>query len=229
MIFKTCNKKITSDIPDIQISGQIIKREKETKFLGIIIDEKLDWSYHISKTRNKIAKGVGIIRKARKFLNESTLVTLYYSFVYPYLLYGIIAWGNTHQSHLDGLIKIQKRAVRVITFSSWDAHTAPLFNKLKLLNFSKIYQINVLIFMFKLHYGMLPPVFNEMFALNNTVHSHYTRQAQLYHFPKWKLEVVRRSIRIQGVYVWNSISVQIKHDCSLACFKHHAKYYFMNM
>ena len=228
MFFKSKNKKAKLDKLDLKIAGKSIERVKETKFLGIFIDERLDWSHHIAKTRIKIAKGTGIIFKAKKFLNESTLITLYYSFVYPYLHYGIIAWGNTYDTHLDSLIKIQKRAIRLITHSEWLAHTAPLFHRLKLLNLKNIYTMNVMLFMFKCYHGMLPPVFDGMFILNSSVHVYHTRQSNLYHSPKWRLEVVRRSVRVQGVAIWNMFASKISHECSIATFKHHVKYALLN-
>ena len=61
---------------DIMIKGQIINMVDVTKFLGHI-DACLSWGHHIQNIRNKIAKGLGIICKARKVLRQSTLLTLY--------------------------------------------------------------------------------------------------------------------------------------------------------
>ena len=117
MLFTTKGKKVSKDI-SIKISNQEITQVDHTKFLGVIIDDKLNWSYHIKAIKNKIAKGIGVIFKARRYLNQKTLITLYYSFVYPYVHYGILAWGKTYNVHLDPLIKMQKRAVRVISSSN---------------------------------------------------------------------------------------------------------------
>ena len=57
-----------------------IDKVHSTKFLGVIIDDNIKWTEHILKIKQKISRGFGVISKARKFLNSSTLVTLYYSF-----------------------------------------------------------------------------------------------------------------------------------------------------
>ena len=58
---------------DIVINGIRIQEVKETKFLGVIIDNKLNWSSHISYISKKVAKGIGIILKSRKVFNNETI------------------------------------------------------------------------------------------------------------------------------------------------------------
>ena len=71
------------------IRGHEIEKVDSTKFLGVYLDSGLTWRNHINYIKGKIARGIGILCKARKYLQESTLITLYYSFVYPYLCYCI--------------------------------------------------------------------------------------------------------------------------------------------
>ena len=138
MLFKTKGKKFSSDI-SIKIRDQCIDKVTHTKFLGITIDDRLNWSNHITCIKNKIAKGLGIMRKAKSLLKEKTLITLYYSFIYPYLHYGIIAWGKTTNNYLNPLSILQKRAIRLISSAHKFDHTAPLFKKLGLLKLENIY------------------------------------------------------------------------------------------
>ena len=99
---------------------------------------------------------------------------------------------------------MQKRAIRTISSAARLAHTEPLFDQLKLLTLKNVYILNVLIFMQKYHQGVLPNVFeNNMFILNASLHLYNTRQSELYHSPSGRLEIVRRSIRVQGVLLWN--------------------------
>ena len=163
------------------IKGQIIDMVDVTKFLGVHIDACLSWRHHIQNIRNKIAKGLRIICKARKVLQQSTLLTLYNSFILPYLTYCIEIWGMTFKSHLDPLIKIQKRALRLITNSHRLAHTEPLFKELNILTLQKSYVFSVQLLMFKFYSGMLPRVFSDFFVANADVHDHDTRQRHLYH------------------------------------------------
>ena len=82
---------------------------------------------------------MGILYKCRKYLNQSTLLTLYNAFIYPYFNYCIAVWGNTCASYLQPLFRLQKRAVQIIVNTERNAVTAPIFKALKILNLSKIY------------------------------------------------------------------------------------------
>ena len=76
--------------------------------------------------------------KARQFLNKSSLVYRYYSYVYPHLTYCIEVWGCAYPTHLQYLFLLQKY-IRIITFSHYLAHTEPLFMSLEILPFEKIF------------------------------------------------------------------------------------------
>ena len=107
IIFKRPRKIIDYE-PCLYIDSIPISRVKETKFLGVFIDEHLTWHRHVNYISSKIAKGIGILHKARKFLNKQTLHQLYYTFIYPYLSYCNHVWGNTHSTQLSRLVLLQK-------------------------------------------------------------------------------------------------------------------------
>ena len=67
---------------------------------------------------SKISKGLGVLRKARKMFKRSTLVTLYYSLKYPYIMYGVVVWGTAAGDILmQWILRRQTTAVRLITMS----------------------------------------------------------------------------------------------------------------
>ena len=73
----------------------------------VIIYQKLNWCEHIAYVKNKVSKGVGILYRARQFLDKKCLYNLYYSYVYPYLIYCIEVWGSACQTHLHPLFLAQ--------------------------------------------------------------------------------------------------------------------------
>ena len=107
---------------------------------------------------------IGIISAAKKHFSLSTLIILYFSFIYPYYTYCVEVWGNACQTHLLSLIKLQKRIVRIISYSSYKAHTDPIFTKLHILKFHQIYKYSIIMFMFKYYKNELPSIFNNMFV-----------------------------------------------------------------
>ena len=83
IVFKPCQKRTNQTI-QLLINSQKIDQVKETVFLGVIMDENLNWKSEISHVANKVSKCTGIIRKSSFYLSTKTLRTLYFSLVYPY-------------------------------------------------------------------------------------------------------------------------------------------------
>ena len=77
----------------IVISGHDIDKVCNTKFLGIILDDRLNWKSHLQYIKNKTSRAIGILKKRRPCINISIMLNLYYSFIYPYLMYCVHVWG----------------------------------------------------------------------------------------------------------------------------------------
>ena len=112
MVFS--NKRRKQYDLNIKIDETKIEEVKKTKFLGVIIDNKLTWKDHVAHVASKVSRGMGVITKARNYLNRKGLLTLYYTFVYPYLTYCNHIWGNIYQSNLKRLCVLQNKIVRII-------------------------------------------------------------------------------------------------------------------
>ena len=227
MIFSP-TKKHVPDHCKLYISNDEIQQVSHTKFLGVMIDNKLNWGFHINYIKSKIAKAVGILSKARKYISTPYLLTLYYAFLYPYLNYCIEVWGSAATTRMQTLIKLQKASVRIITSSRYRDHTAPLFQKLGILPIDKLYIWKVLIFMYKFHHGLQPPVLNHMFIRNSAMHDYDTRGRNLFRTPSSKLKCLSQTIKVKGVFWWNSIAKEIDVDCSISLFKKNTKLFMAN-
>ena len=218
------NRKI-----DLSIDGHKIEQTFKTKFLGVIIDSQLTWKYHISYISGKIAKGIGIIIKARKLLDRDTLITLYYSFIYPYLQYCNHVWGNTCVTYLRKLHILQKRIVRVLAGVKPREHSEPLFKNLKLLT---IFQINIYVigkFMYQVYHKKTLNVFLSMFSFNSAVHNHNTRQSSHYHLPPANKNLTKSSLHYRGAVIWNVIkSCDVPTDVSMGVFSQKFRHSIIN-
>ena len=91
-----------------------------TKLLGVIIDDELDWHYHIEKLTKKISSA-GVLKCVRHLIPASTLPLSYQALVKPHFDYCDIVWGNCRITLRAKLQKLQNRAAHVLTFSNYDA------------------------------------------------------------------------------------------------------------
>ena len=79
--------RIKGDHHPIIIRGNPLTYFKNIIFLGVIIDHNLNWPNHILYIKNTIYKYIGIINKTRSLLNKNTIRNIYFTCIYPYLIY----------------------------------------------------------------------------------------------------------------------------------------------
>ena len=217
IVFTPRNKQVEN--LNIKIQNTNIERVSVTKFLGVMIDAQLSWKCHIEYTCKKISKCLGVILKARKKLNKSALLNLYYSFAYPYFIYCNHVWGNTYPTNLNKMIVLQKKLIRIITCSPYRAHSKHLLVANNVLSVNEINVYIVGIFMYNYCHDHLPNLFDGFFQGINEVHDRNTRQSNELHVKFARTDVRKFSLRIHGARIWNDIPMYIKHATSVNVFK----------
>ena len=158
----------------------------------------------------------------------STLVTLYHSFIYPYLTYCLEVWRGAGNVYLLSLFKLQKRVVRIMKSLPHRAHTEPIFLDLKLLNIYQLYKQKILLFRFEYIRGCLPKLFNNYYIRNVDIHSHVTRQQNKLHTHKCRTSAAQKAFRCYGVTLWNEFSSKVCFDVSFTCYKRALKRFILN-
>ena len=141
------------------MNHQEISEVNSTKFLGVLINNQLNWKNHLDRIWTKVSKNIGIILKARRVFDKHNLLSLYYSLIHSYLTYCIQVWGSTYQGHLSKLVILQKNIVRIIRGVPPRTHTEPLFSELNISKVSNLYKYSIALFMYKLNYSKLSDTF----------------------------------------------------------------------
>ena len=166
---------------------------------------------------------MGIVGRARSFMNRAQLLLLYNTMVLPHIQYCLLNWGNFKGDGniglRGGLMSLQKSLVRIIEASNNPiSHTDPLFAKLAILKIDDLFAHQVRIFSYKLSRNMLPSGVSSLF--DRVEHKYGTRGASS------NLYVARsdiRSIRNIAPKYWNSLPSKLKVSPSLGSFKDASK------
>lgn len=90
-----------------------IERVHETKFLGVIIDNKVCWKAQMKHVKPKWSKSISILYKTRGLLNKNCLHLQYFSIAMPCMTYCVEIWGNAYEPNFDPIFKLQKRAINM--------------------------------------------------------------------------------------------------------------------
>ena len=85
-------------------------QEEGVKFLGIIIDENLDWKLQVSQVKKKIGKGNYLLWRYRNRLTTNMKKTIYECFIRTHLTYCISTWGAKKSNSLTELKKLVKKS-----------------------------------------------------------------------------------------------------------------------
>lgn len=124
-----------------------ISQVTQTKFLGVVIDEHLDWKVQVDHVCNKINKFSYALRQIKNVTNIKTAVMSYQAYIESSLRYGLIFWGNsTDQSRA---FVAQKKCMRAIYGIRSDESCQPIFKKLGLLPLPSLYLYEVSMFVRK--------------------------------------------------------------------------------
>ena len=221
VIFHPHQRKVLIPV-NLKICNKFLEEKKCFKYLGVFIDYNLTWKYHIRELEKKISRNIGILSKLRHFVPRDLLLQIYYSIIFPFFTYGIIIWGNNYKTTLNPLVTLQKKAVRIITFSHFQSHTSPIFKKLNLLKLPDIIKLHTIIFMHKYYHNRLPKAFNDFFSLVKLHHQYNTRLASrtTYTLPLIRTNYGLHNIRFYGPKLWNLVDEELK---SLSAFSMKSK------
>ena len=227
MVFHRGRRKLHGNF-DLCIDNVKIKETLTMKYLGVIIDSKLNWISHITYVKNKVAKGIGIIRRARQCVSKKTLTNLYHTFIFPYLIYCVEVWGSACKTNLTPIMLLQKKVVRILSFSDRLEHTEPLFIRLDILPFNKLIHHRIGLFMYKVYKDMYPTVITNMYLHNKNIHSHNTRQKHHFHVAMGHSNLYATSFYCTSILIWNDILKNIDISLSFNRFKCALKYYLQH-
>jgi len=153
IIFRTRGKKIDANVPNIIFdknerdcpfnrelvtplerihSGHQNVDGQSYKLLGIYLDEHLTFDAHVNHLCKKLSRSLYCIKMAKNNSNPPGLRALYFALIHSHLSYCPIILNCMTKSNLNKIEKIQKKAIRIISKSPYNAHTAPLFLNLKI-------------------------------------------------------------------------------------------------
>ena len=205
----------------VKLGNAVVPRVSHTRLLGIIVDDKLSWKFHVDTIASKISQVCGLLYQIRNKLNKDCLKLLYYSLVYSHIVYGVCIWGGTRQKYLSVIVTAQKRAVRTMLFVGRYEPTHELFLDNNLLKFTFIYKyfLSILIFKF-VRFGYCSNVFTltqriANYNLRNTINN--------VNIPDWRKSVCRMSPIYLGPLKWNLLEQNVKLIQDINSFKRKCK------
>lgn len=179
-----------------------------TNFLGIHIDSRLDFFYHINSVSRKINSCIFILRRLTEFASQDILLTAYFGCLYPYLCYGVAIWGaqSTRTSHI---FRLQKKAIRLMFGMGRSQTCRGVFSSHNLLTFPSIYILECLTFFVKN---------KRFFPAVNTLRYNFRNSNSLI-IPKHNTTSYERHTFYSAIKLFNSLPPQFKSEPDVGRFR----------
>ena len=211
VLFRSPKKMVTRKM-NFRISGQKIEVKSSAKYLGIIIDESLNWKKHYTILKTKLERSIGLLAKLRHYVSANLIRTVYFAIFDSYLRYGCQVWGQHRNANTNTISQLQDKAIRVISFKDRNAAPQPLFHEKKIIRFFDLITFyNCLLIAEHLNQN-LPSSFGGYFTYLEEHHNHNTRGAQkkLVNVPQSKTTFYgTHSVTAKSVRDWNNLQKQI--------------------
>lgn len=183
-------------------------------FLGVEIDHKLKWNDHINTRANKISRINSLLYRLKYTLPESAMLNIYNALVVPHLTYGVTAWGAATSSLLKRLVVLQKKCLRAISNSRYNAHTDPIFQKYNILKFYDLYKLNCCKLCYRAKNKDLPSYFLDLLPLNNHINPHINRRSHEFYIFLVRCNLDKQMLNYRLGTEWNKLPRELKNQQS---------------
>lgn len=213
-------------VPDnivVSLDNVNIPTVESCKFLGIYIDNKINFNVQTDKLCSKLCRVVGILRRLSRYVPQDIMKTLYYTLFYSNMIYGITAWGGAGAMCVGRIKSIQNRTIKII---SSDANP---YKHTNILPFDLVYKYFVLLKMHKLIHGG-DETYSHIVSELRPAHSHATRsvEQQLLNLPLFRKAKCQSSFLYKGLKFWNLLPLDVRQIAEYNLFKAKLKYSFHN-
>ena len=212
--------KSTSENLDLNIRDNELDVVQKTKYLGVQIDFSLDWKEQIKAVSAKVSRAIGFLKHAKKFLPGVTLENLYTGIVEPHFRYCCSVWGCCGSSEIKQLQKLQNRAARIVTNSSFDSPSRPLIERLGWKTIEQLISNESKTMVFKSLNDLAPQYLSSLLKRNSQCSTRCLRNTETdLRLPKKTSANGQKCFSFRGAKLWNSLSAESKQASSLISFK----------
>ena len=213
--------------PSLSIDDKSIKQVSSTKSLGVHIDENLSWNVHIESIAKKIVSGLGALKRCRRFVPQSTLHSVFSALIQPHFDYCSVVWRHCNKTLSDKLQKLQNRAARILTFSSYDTNAGLLFERLGWKGLESQRQIQEAIMVYKSLNGLVPTYLQSIFTDRNNITQYELRDTVgKLAVPLPRTNYLKNSFGYQGAVLWNSLPHDLRQAQTLNGFRIGCRHHF---
>ena len=165
----------TAENLKLEILGSELEVFTKTRYLGVQIDNRLDWNDHIKVISSKVSRAIGFLKYAENILPIASVKTLSTSTVEPHFHYYCSVWGCCSTTTINQLQKRQNRVARILMESSFNAPSGPLIKSLGWKTIRELIDEESKLIVYKFIDGLALQYLRNLFTRNSFENSYSLR------------------------------------------------------
>ena len=216
---------------DITIDSQQIPQVKETRFLGVTLDDELNWKVHISHVRDKLLVNKHLPQLGRNLLNKQSLLGIYYAHVYSHLTYSLNTWVSMFtKTQINDLFKIQKACIYIVHEKPTQLDCMEILHSSKLLTFQELIDLESIKYGHRISKGLTPKPIQRIMQSTRGLktHSYNTRNKSTPNIQKHQTVQFNRSFLCHSISNYNKLPGSLKTIKMIHSFTRKAKVDLLN-
>ena len=163
--------KLDECLLELKIVNSEIEQVDSKKILGVTIGKHLSFDVHVEELCKKLSQRTAVLRKIRRSIPIEQSILYYNAIIKKVMLYESTIWSNCSADNLTRILKLQKRAVRVILGAETRSNRVNLCNKLEWLPFYDEAEVNKYSLVLKRLQGNCPSYMYDLLKLNADLHT----------------------------------------------------------
>ena len=226
------NRRQIKDKVNLTVGGIAIPQVNETKFLGVWLDNRLNWNKHLSMLERKVKQNRHLLKGAKNMLNCSTKRLVYFSHIFSHIKYCILIWGNSlNGANIQKLQALQNSCVRLIKPNS---DMTSLYRSLGILKIPQIIELENCKFGYKYKKISLPSRIQQLVSCDQNnkslskTHKYETRNKTLPKKPRGVYKQYSNSFLCNWIDDYSALPREIKNSKTLAQFANICKKLFIS-
>jgi hypothetical protein len=209
----------------IEFNAKIIERKANQRYLGLIIDEKLDFSAHIDHIASKITPMIYALKRIRYYVTEKTLFMIYFSHIYSHLIFMNPIWSIANRENTNRLFVLQKKVIKFILKKPVLTPSSTLFSE-SLLPIPLINEFYLLLVAFKIKHNLIKN--NVAISYVNEVHNYNTRRRGDFYVYSYNSKYGYADFYRRGLIRYNELPSELKNIHTIKIFKNRISEYLIN-
>lgn len=211
----------------LYINNKLISEVSSAKYLGLIIDNKLNFNEHIRGIIGVINRTCYFLRRNVHSMNIKTKFQIYYAYIHSHLSYLPSIWGQARKGDLQDLQVAQNRALKIIFNKPYRTCTMEMYTELRVLQISEIIKLDSVKLIYKIKNNLLCTNIN--LQTNCDIHEYNTRTRQQFHVLPNTTNMGNKKVSTQAVILFNNLPNTIKLLNSIGLFTSSVKNYLFTL